>query len=101
MVRKRRPRIADTIAIKGTKEGLVDTTRGGDWREVVTELAKHLEEKVSFFNRAHAILNTGPKELSPEEIRQVRELLSAKKIEMCAVKTDTEGIAAAGGPRPR
>lgn len=101
MVRKRRPRIADTIAIKGTKEGLVVTTGGGDWREVVTVLAKPLEEKVSFFNGAHAILNTGPKELSPEEIRQVRELLSTKKIEMCAVKTDTEGIAAAGGPRPR
>jgi len=101
MVQKTRSRIADTVAIKGAKEGLVVTTRGGDWRELVTELAKHLEEKVSFFNRAHAILNTGPKELSPEEIRQVRELLSTKKIEMCAVKTDTEGIAAAGGPRPR
>jgi septum formation inhibitor MinC len=101
MVRKRRPRIADTIAIKGTKEGLVVTTGEGDWREVVTELAKHLEEKVSFFNGAHAILNTGPRELSPEEIRQVRELLSTQKIEMCAVKTDTEGTAAAGGPGPR
>jgi hypothetical protein len=101
MVRKRRPRIADTIAIKGTKEGLVVTTGGGDWREVVTELAKHLEEKASFFNGAHAILNTGPRELTPEEGRQVWELLSTKNMEMCAVKTDTGGIAAAGGPRPR
>lgn len=101
MARKRRPKIADTIAIKGTKEGLVVTTREGDWREVVAELAKHLEEKTSLFNGARAILNTGPRELSPEEIRQLRELLSTKKIEMCAVKTDTGGTTAAGGPRPR
>jgi len=62
---------------------------------VVTELAKHLEEKASFFNGAHAILNTGPREPSPEEIRHVRELLSTKKMEMCAVKTDTESATAA------
>jgi hypothetical protein len=67
----------------------------------MTEPEKHLEKKASFFSGARAILNAGPRELSPEEIRQVWELLSTKKIEMCAVKTDTRGIAAAGGPRPR
>ena len=101
MVQMRRPRIANTIAIKVSRERLVVTAGESDWREVVTELAKHLEEKASFFNKAHAIPNTGPRELSPGKIRQVRELLSTNKIEMCAMKTDTESTAAAGGPRPR
>lgn len=67
----------------------------------MTEREKHLEEKASFSNGTRAIFHTGPRELSPEESRQVRELLSTNEIEMRAVKTDTEGIAAAGGPRPR
>ncbi len=84
----------DSVLIKGTKAGLVVRLGEGDWSEAVDGLARYLKHQSAFFYGARAILSTGSRELEPEHLRELRELLSVNGIEMCAVETNAEKTAA-------
>jgi septum site-determining protein MinC len=89
-----RPTVTDGVLIKGTKAGLVVRLGEGDWSDAVDGLARYLKQQAAFFDGARAILSTGSRELEPEHLRELRELLSANGIEMCAVETNAEKTAA-------
>jgi septum site-determining protein MinC len=90
-----RPVVTDSTLIKGTKAGLVVRLGEGCWSDAVDGLARYLGQKAAFFDGAHAILSTGSRELEPENLRELRELLSDNGIEMCAVQTNAEKTAVA------
>lgn len=95
MAQKARLRVTDSVLIKGTKAGLVVRLGEGRWSDAVAGLARYLEQKAAFFAGARAILSTGSRDLDPEHLRELRELLWSSAIEMCAVETTTEKTAAA------
>ena len=78
---------ANNIYIKGTREGLVVTIGQSEWPELMNELTRHLQHKAAFFSGAQAILDAGPRELATEDLRQIRELFSANRMEISGIKT--------------
>jgi septum site-determining protein MinC len=90
-----RPVITDSAPIKGTKAGLVVRLADGSWSDAVDGLARYLKQKAAFFDGARATLSTGSRELEPENLQELRQLLSDNGIEMCAVQTNAEKTAAA------
>jgi septum site-determining protein MinC len=95
MAQKTRPGVGDNVRIKGTRAGLVVRLGEGSWSKAVAGLATYLEQNAAFFDGARAILNTGPRELGPEQLRELQDLLRSNGIEICAVETQTEKTAAA------
>jgi septum site-determining protein MinC len=87
MARKIVAGIADAISIKGTGEGLVVVIGEGPWPDLVSQLDRDLEHKAKFFDGAGAILRVGARELTTEELRQVRDLLSTNRMQMSGVVT--------------
>ena len=79
----------DKIAIKGTREGLVVTIAEGEWDDLVDQLSSHLQRKAAFFGGAHAILDTGTRQLAVEDLRQICELFSANGMHMCGIRTES------------
>ncbi len=79
MARKPKAEPEDTISIKGTKEGLVVTVGEGELLPLMNELARHLQHKAPFFGGAQAILDTGPRELTTEDVGRIRELFFLRK----------------------
>ncbi len=96
-------RTAEKISIKGTKEGLVVTVGDGEWPELMNELSSYLQDEAAFFTGARAILDTGPRELAAEHLRQLKGLFSANKMEILGIRTTSrwtaEAAAALGIPR--
>jgi len=97
MARKPKPEPEDRISLKGTKEGLVVTVGEGELLPLMNELARHLQHKAPFFGGAQAILDTGPRELTTEDVGRIRELFSANRMEICAIRTTVQETAQAAG----
>jgi septum site-determining protein MinC len=88
---------AEKISIKGTKEGLIVTVGEGEWSELVSELARHLQRKATFFSGAQAILDAGPRELAPEDLKHIKGLFSANQMEICGIRTTAPETALSAG----
>jgi septum site-determining protein MinC len=83
------------ISIKGTREGLVVALGEGAWPDLVSQLERDLHHKAAFFEGAQAILKAGSREVGSEELRQVRDLLLANRMQMSAVATSADKTAEA------
>ena len=86
-----------TVAIKGTKAGLVVTLADGPALDaVVTVLEDRLREGAAFFKDARITLSVGHRSLSAADWRKLRELLAAHgvAIENTAATADSSRKAA-------
>jgi septum site-determining protein MinC len=97
MARKTGRQATNSVSIKGTKEGLVVTIGEGTWSDVVADLTEHIQRKPAFFDGACAILRTGLRELGPDELREIQELLSANNMELRGIRTGLASTVAAAG----
>jgi len=70
MATKPKPEPDHRISMKGTKEGLVMTIGEGELPPLMDELAGHLQHKAPFSRGARVILDTGPRELTTEDVRR-------------------------------
>ena len=90
-----------TVAIKGTKAGLVVTLAEEPTLEaVVSELTDRLRQGVAFFRDARITLNTGARVLTAGEWQGLRDLLVAHGVALHNVVVTSElarqGARAAG-----
>lgn len=95
VMRKPVQRTAEKISIKGTKDGLVVTIGEGEWPELINELTSHLQHEAAFFSGARTILDTGPRELATEHLRQLKGLFSANRMEILGIRTTAQRTAEA------
>lgn len=83
------------VSIKGTRQGLVVTVGKGDWPNLMDELGRHLERRASFFNGAQTFLDTGGRNVAPDELKGVQDLFSAAKMKLCGIQTTVQTTAEA------
>ncbi len=93
--KKPKPKPADNICIKGTREGLVVAIGEGEWCELMNELTSYLQHEAAFFSGAQAILDAGPRELTTEDLRQLGQLFSSNSMEISGIKTSASKTAEA------
>lgn len=77
----------ETIAIKGTREGLTVTVGSGDWQPMLDQLTQHLRSQGAFFRGGAVALQVGERALTEQDLRQVAELLSGHEMALRTVFT--------------
>jgi septum site-determining protein MinC len=80
---------SERISIKGTSEGLIITLGSGAWHGLVEELDQRLSEKASFFKGGRVGLAVGSRQLTPQELEQVGQVLSRHNVTLWAVESDS------------
>ena len=73
------------ISIKGTREGLLVTFGSGDWETLAEELADQINAQVDFFRGARVALQVGERELRHQAIRELREKLAEREVDLWAI----------------
>lgn len=79
---------ADSVVIKGIREGLLVTLEGGCWPDQVAQLEQKLGAMSAFFKGARVALAVGAHSLSENDIRVVRDLLLRHDVILWAVVSD-------------
>lgn len=79
---------ADSIVIKGIREGLLVTLEGGHWPSQVDQLEKKLAAMSAFFKGARVALAVGAHNLSEDDIRAVRDLLLRYDVTLWTLASD-------------
>jgi len=74
-----------SVAIKGTKEGLVLALGQGKLADLLVALERELEDKAAFFRGSHIALQVGSRGFSPEEVEEIRTLLARYHIHLTGV----------------
>jgi septum site-determining protein MinC len=78
----------DTIAIKGTREGLVISLGPGPLQAVLDELEGHLNARASFFLGGRVALRVGDRSLSAGQLQAIGSMLERFGITLWAVEGD-------------
>jgi septum site-determining protein MinC len=76
----------DTIAIKGTSDGLVITFGEGSLQTILDEMESQLSSKASFFLGGRAALRVGERPLSAEQLKTIGNLLELSGMTLWAVE---------------
>lgn len=84
-----------SVAIKGTKDGLLVTLGEGELSDLLTELAEHLRRTASFFKGGQVSLQVGWRELTTEELEKIKGLLSQGGVSLRGVFSAAAGTRAA------
>jgi septum site-determining protein MinC len=79
---------ANSIVIKGIREGLLVTLEGDHWPGLVDQLEKKLAAMSAFFKGARVALSVGVHSLSEDDIRAVRDLLLRYDVTLWALASD-------------
>jgi septum site-determining protein MinC len=82
--------IAPLIQIKGIRDGLLITLAGGDWPELAEAFIKNVDDRASFFQGAHVVLDVGRIDLRVAELSTLRDKLSDRGIALWAVLSESE-----------
>ncbi|MCS7177787.1 MAG: septum site-determining protein MinC [Anaerolineae bacterium] len=80
----------DSIAIKGTRQGLLITLGEEPWEALVDALARRLEKGAAFFRGGRAALDVGSRSLDETRIRQVQDLLARYEVDLWAVRSTAD-----------
>jgi septum site-determining protein MinC len=101
---------ADTIVLKGTRDGLQITLGEGDLEGLFGELAQRLAEKGGFFEGARVIIQAGARYLTLSDLTALQALLARCNMTLWAVLSESEDTRATarqlglatrlGGARP-
>ncbi len=81
---------APLIQIKGIRDGLLITLNGADWSELSDTLIKSVDDRASFFQGAHVVLDVGKHDLRVAELSPLRDKLSDRGIALWAVLSESE-----------
>ena len=84
-----------SVAIKGTRDGLLVTLGEGELADLLAELGERLGSTASFFKGGRVALQVGARELSIEELERIRDLLAQNEVELHAVVSDAARTRAA------
>ncbi len=76
---------AETIQIKGIREGLLVTLGAGDWQDVHNALMDKISEKEKFFLGAKLALDVGNRVLHAADLGMLRDRLADKSIVLWAI----------------
>ncbi|MFO7917377.1 MAG: septum site-determining protein MinC [Anaerolineae bacterium] len=68
--------MADSVSIKGTREGLTITFGDGEFPTLLEDLEQHLATRGAFFRGGRVALRVGDRAIDQKELVQIRELLS-------------------------
>lgn len=88
--------MADAIAIKGIKDGLLVTVSGGgEWREAAPALMARIDQSADFFRGARLTLDVGARAVPAAELGRLRDTLSERNISLTAVLSESQVTTAA------
>ncbi|MEA3406506.1 MAG: septum site-determining protein MinC [Chloroflexota bacterium] len=68
--------MADSVSIKGTREGLTITFGNGEFSTLLKDLDQHLATRGAFFRGGRVALQVGERAVEEEELSQLQKLLS-------------------------
>lgn len=75
------------VALKGERDGLAITIGPeGDFDEVCSAIAAHLERGGQFFRGANVLIDIGPRALSPDQLDTLKTLLSDHGVKLTALR---------------
>jgi len=77
--------VAEQVAIKGTRDGLLITLGRGDLADLLFELADHLQRTASFFQGGRVTLAVGSRALSVAELQAISDVLADADVHLRAV----------------
>jgi septum site-determining protein MinC len=81
--------LAERIAIKGTKEGLlISVEAAGVWDEIIGELAARIDEQKAFFQGARVAVNLGERALKSAGLFDLRDALAEREVSLWAVLSE-------------
>lgn len=85
------------IAIKGSKDGLrLVLAEDAAWTDVLAALRSQLERSPEFFHGASLTIDTGSRELQPEELSAMLEVLHDHSLQPAALATNSREGRSAG-----
>ena len=87
--------MTDSVAIKGTSEGLVITLGEGSLGAVLDEMDARLGAKASFFVGGRVALRVGDRSLSTEQLQKIGSQLEAHGVTLWAVESEHPATCAA------
>ncbi len=90
----------DSVSIKGSREGIfLHLDPGLDFQILKQEIAQKLSDSQSFLAGAQVICDFGTREVAPEEIGELENLLKSFKLELKRVSNSSPTLKAATGIR--
>ncbi|MBI3943276.1 MAG: septum site-determining protein MinC [Chloroflexi bacterium] len=81
---------SNPVTIRGTKDGLLVILGAGPWEEILHELTNRLERTASFFRGAQVNLELSEREISEDQLKQVRDLLFSHDIHLIGISANAE-----------
>lgn len=75
----------DEITVKGIGDGLLITLGEGGWDERLARLVQRMEAGATFYQGGRAALDVGDRDVQPEQIEQVREVLARAGVTLWAL----------------
>ncbi len=80
-----------SFAIKGTRDGLlVALSAAEEWNTVLTELAAHIDQRLSFFAGARIIIDVGERPVPKHELSSLKALLERRELHLWAVLSSSQ-----------
>lgn len=74
------------ISIKGIRDGLLITLgASGDWESIADELDRQITSEAEFFRGARIALQVGERDLRHQAIRELREKLAEREVQLWAI----------------
>ncbi len=92
--------MSSAVRVRGTKEGVTITFGFGEWNDLLQELDAYLNRVPHFFRGGRVAVSVGLRQLSPEDIHALGDLLSKYDMTLWAIwstSEDTQREAAALG----
>jgi septum site-determining protein MinC len=84
------PAMTNTIAIKGTREGLTVTLESGELTALLDDLARHLETQGAFFRGGQVALQSSDLAMTQEDLSRIADLLGQHQMVLRTVVTANE-----------
>jgi septum site-determining protein MinC len=79
--------MSETVSIRGTREGLTITLGAGDYDALFDELNEHLKLQGAFFRGGRVALQVGDRQMQPEQLSSLSELLEQFEVTLRTVVT--------------
>jgi septum site-determining protein MinC len=80
---------ADTVQIKGLRDGLLISLGTGEWQVLETVLLAQIDERSVFFTGARLALDVGNQLLHVAEMSKLRDSLSERNVSLWAVLSES------------
>jgi len=78
------------VKIKGRPGGVSLELGEGEWDELINLLEDRLKTAEGFFRGGRVFLDVGPRPLTEEKLRQVRQLLESHEMQLAVVRSTSE-----------